>query len=159
MELSPTSKIIITTIACVAIGAASGLVTVDAIETWYVHLNKPAFNPPNWIFGPAWTLLYTLMGIAAGLVWSAKVDDAIKRKALIVFVVQFVLNILWSLIFFNLRSPELALVEIGLLLSAIIWCMALFFPIRKAAGWLLVPYLLWVCFATALTVGIVVLNG
>lgn len=159
MELSPTSKIIITTIACVSIGAASGLVTVDAIETWYAHLNKPSFNPPNWIFGPAWTLLYTLMGIAAGLVWSSKVDDGIKRKALIVFVVQFVLNILWSLIFFNLRSPELALVEIGLLLSAIIWCMALFFPIRKAAGWLLLPYLLWVCFATALTIGIVVLNG
>lgn len=158
MNLTTTHKIALCTIGCLALGSASGLVTVDAIDTWYAALRKPTFNPPNWVFGPAWTILYILMGIAAGLVWSAPVDQAKKRKAMGLFLVQFALNLAWSVIFFGLRLPTLALVEILLLLYTMIACTRVFFTIRRAAGWLMVPYVAWVIFATALNAGIVLLN-
>lgn len=141
-----------------AVGGASGIVTADAISGWYATLNKPSFNPPNWIFGPVWSVLYALMGVAAGLVWAAATDRTQLRRALAVFALQLGLNAAWSLLFFGLRSPALALVEIFLLLAAIGWCMRLFRPIDRVAAALLVPYVLWVSFATVLNAAILVLN-
>ena len=151
-------KIFIAVVGTVAIGSASGLVTADAIDTWYAGINKPSFNPPNWIFGPVWTLLYILMGVAAGLVWSSTAEASVKRRALAVYILQLGLNALWSFLFFGLRSPQLALAEIVLLWIAIVWCMRLFEPIHRTSAYLLVPYLLWVSFASVLNGAIVWLN-
>lgn len=152
-------KIIISIVICFAVGFTSGFVTADAIPNWYADLNRPFFNPPNWLFGPAWTLLYTLMGIAAGIIWNKGLDQKIVRTALIIFIVQLVLNGLWSLIFFGMKNPFLALVEILLLWGMILLCIIQFGKINKTASWLMVPYILWVTFATALNFCIWQLNS
>ena len=151
-------KIIISILVCLAVGFSSGLVTADSIPNWYATLNKPFFNPPNWLFGPAWTILYTLMGIAAGIIWNKGLEQKIVKTALIIFVIQLVLNGLWTLIFFGLQNPPLALVEILILWGMILFCMIRFSKINKTAAWLLLPYLLWVTFATALNFSIWQLN-
>lgn len=158
MTLSSPAKFLITIVGTLLVGSLSGLLTADAIGTWYVTLHKPSFNPPNWIFGPVWTVLYILMGIAAGLVWNSGSEPAVKRRALGAYVAQLVLNFGWSLIFFGLRSPGWAFVEILLLWTAIVWCMRMFRPAQRTAMLLLLPYLLWVTFASALNAAIVVLN-
>jgi len=158
MTLSTPVKFLITIVGTLVLGSLSGLATVDAITGWYATLNKPSFNPPNWVFGPAWTLLYTLMGIAAGLVWSSAGDATLKRRALVAYVLQLGLNMAWSLIFFGLKEPTLALVEIAVLWVAIVWCIRMFRPVHAVAAVLLVPYLLWVTFASVLNAAIVVLN-
>lgn len=156
--MKPIWKIVIAVLICLTVGSLSGIATTDAIEGWYATLNKPSFNPPNWVFGPAWTLLYILMGIAAGLVWKAGWERTDVRAALSIFGVQLVLNGLWSIIFFTLESPLWALVEILVLLAFIILTMVRFKPINATAAYLLVPYILWVSFATVLTASILHLN-
>jgi benzodiazapine receptor len=151
-------KFIITIAGTLALGSLSGLLTADTIGTWYVGINKPAFNPPNWIFGPVWTVLYILMGTAVGLVWTSSAEPANKRRALGAYLVQLVLNFGWSLIFFGLRSPGWAFVEIILLWTAIVWCIRSFGSIHRPAMLMLVPYLLWVSFAAVLNGAIVALN-
>lgn len=157
---TPTApvKFLITILGTLTLGSLSGLLTADAIGTWYVGIQKPSFNPPDRIFGPVWTLLYILMGIAAGLVWHSAAEPAAKRRALAIYVIQLVLNFGWSLIFFGLRSPGWALVEIIVLWSSIVWCIRSFGPVHRTAMWLLVPYLLWVSFAAVLNGAIVALN-
>ncbi len=156
--LSVTWRIIIATLVAMGLGALGGTVTSESIPTWYASLNKPFFQPPNWLFGPVWTVLYALMGIAAGIVWSAKDVRYKKGQALGAYSVQLGLNIAWSLIFFGFRSPKFALVEIVILWIAIIATLQLFYRINKAAGILLVPYLAWVTFAAVLNAAIVALN-
>jgi len=156
--MKPIWKILIAVVVCLAIGGLSGMATTDAIEGWYATLNKPSFNPPNWVFGPAWTLLYILMGIAAGLVWKAGWERREVRVALGIFAVQLLLNGLWSIIFFALESPLWALVEILVLLVFIVLTIVKFKPINATAAYLLVPYVLWVSFATVLTASIWYLN-
>jgi translocator protein len=156
--LSLTWRIIIATAVTMALGALGGTVTRDAMPIWYDSLNKPAFQPPNWIFGPVWTVLYAMMGIAAGIVWGAKQARFRKGQALGAYSVQLGLNIAWSLIFFGFRSPKIALVEMVILWIAIVVTLQLFYKINKAAGLLLVPYLLWVTFAAVLNAAIVALN-
>jgi tryptophan-rich sensory protein len=124
--------------------------TVGAPGAWYAGLMKPPLNPPNWVFGPAWTTLYILMGVAAYLVWRRGLRDARVRWALTAFVVQLVFNGLWSLVFFGLEMPLLALVDIILLIVAIVITMQLFLPLSRLATLLLAPYLAWVIFATYL---------
>ena len=141
-----------------AVGSLSGLATASSIETWYATLEKPSFNPPNWIFGPVWTLLYVLMGIAAGLVWNARHDQGQVRSALRLYIIQLVLNATWSLVFFSLRSPAGALVNIVLLLIAIVLCIRAFRVVQPRAAYLLYPYLAWVSFATVLNASVAVLN-
>lgn len=158
MTLSTPIKILIAVVGTVAIGSASGFITAGAIDTWYAGINKPSFNPPNWIFGPVWTLLYILMGVAAGLIWSSTAQPTVKRRALAVYILQLGLNALWSILFFGLKSPQVALAEIVLLWIAIVWCMRLFEPIHRTAAYLLIPYLLWVSFASVLNLAIVWLN-
>ena len=143
---------------CVVLGAAGGLITAPQIQTWYTTLEKPGFTPPNWVFGPVWTLLYALQGVAAWLIWRAGLDRRIVRLALGLFAIQFVLNIAWSPAFFGLESPILGLVVIVPLWFAIVATMAAFSRVDRRAAALLVPYLTWVTFATALNYAIWTLN-
>jgi len=139
-------------------GFIGSLATRPAIDSWYARLVKPPFNPPDWLFGPAWTVLYILMGLAVYLVWSRGLDAPGVRPALAVFAVQLVLNATWSFVFFAARSPVMGFVEILALWGAILATMVLFFRVSAAAGWLLVPYIGWVSFATVLNGAIMVLN-
>lgn len=139
------------------LAALSAFVVTPELDGWFASLHRPAFAPPNWLFGPVWTVLYMLMGIAAGLV-SAKRYERPVTRALWLYAVQLLVNAGWSLVFFGLHAPAFALVVIIALLALIVLTMRAFFPIVRTAGWLLVPYLAWVCFATALNAGYVVLN-
>ena len=158
MKLNAFSKLTIAVITCELAGVIGSLFTISAIPTWYATLAKPALNPPSWIFGPVWTTLYLLMGIAAFLVWRKGLDRKDVRKALGVFLIQLALNAIWSIIFFGLHSPFAALIDIVLMWLAIVWTMTLFYRISKPATWLLVPYILWVSFATYLNYSIWILN-
>ncbi len=130
--------------------------TFSAIPNWYVTLNKPFFSPPNWVFGPVWTILYILMGISLYLVWISK--SKIKQNAINLFFVQLGLNVLWSILFFGLRNPALALIDIVALWVAIFLTIKSFSKINKLAGNLQIPYLAWVTFASILNLSIVLLN-
>jgi len=156
--MKPALKITIAVIVCLAIGGLSGVATTDAITGWYATITKPSFNPPNWIFGPVWTALYIMMGVAAGLVWKAGWDKKDVRTALVIFGIQLLLNGLWSIIFFAWESPRWALVEILVLLVFILFTMVSFRRISIVAAYLLLPYLLWVSFATLLNASIWWLN-
>ena len=138
-------------------GVIGSIFTAGSVQTWYVDLVKPALNPPNWIFGPVWITLYTLMGIAAYLIWQRRREQGVKF-ALSLYGVQLILNTLWSILFFGLQNPGLAFAEILILLPFIVLTMALFWRINKWAGILLVPYLAWVSFATYLNYAIWSLN-
>jgi benzodiazapine receptor len=151
-------KILLLVVVCVSIGYLSGMVTRDSINTWYPTLEKPIFNPPNWIFAPVWTLLYIMMGVAAGLVWTSNADEKVIQKALGFFAIQFGLNALWSYLFFGLHNPLLALAEIVLLWLMIWETYNQFKKIDKIAGFLFIPYLAWVSFATILNASIWWLN-
>lgn len=151
-------KIIISITVCLAVGGLSGYLTSGSISTWYVDINKPSFNPPNWIFGPVWSTLYTLMGISAGIIWSKGLEFTTTKKALYVFGIHLALNFSWSLIFFGLKQPFWAFIEILFLLSSIFYFTNLFYRISPLTGWLQVPYILWVSFATTLNAAIAWLN-
>ena len=152
-------KILLFVVTCIAVGYLSGTATRSSVMTWFPTLVKPIFNPPAWVFAPVWSMLYIMMGIAAGLVWN-RIDfekEAVKR-ALLFFVIQLVLNALWSVLFFGLKNPLLALIEIVLLWLMIYETYLKFIKIDKIAGYLFIPYLLWVCFATVLNASIWWLN-
>ncbi len=151
-------KIVLMVVLCVTVGYLSGLVTRESILTWYVTLNKPSFNPPNWVFAPVWTLLYIMMGVAAGMVWTSNSDEQTTKKALGFFAIQLGLNALWSCLFFGLHNPLLALIEIILLWLMIFETYNMFKKINKTAGLLLLPYLAWVSFAAILNASIWWLN-
>jgi translocator protein len=138
------------------LGGLSGVATVSSIQTWYVTVNKPSWNPPNWLFGPVWTTLFVLMGIAFGLVWNSTNED--KEKAMFLFYIQFGLNMLWSMLFFYFRSPGIALIEIVLMLGFILLTTNAFKKIDPRAAYLLFPYIAWVSFATFLNFTIWRLN-
>ena len=152
-------KIAIALVVCLMVGYSASLVTRPSIETWYVMLEKPVFNPPNWIFMPVWTLLYILMAVAAGLVWDKiKEQNEEVKKALGFFLIQLILNAIWSYLFFGLKNPMLALIEIILLWLMIYETYLKFIKINKTAGYLLIPYLAWVGFAAILNGSIWWLN-
>lgn len=144
-------------IVCELAGIVGSVFTAPAIRSgWYTALIKPELAPPNWVFGPAWTTLYALMGIAVFLVWNN--HSQMRRWAIELFVVQLALNILWSFMFFGLRSVGGALVEIVFLWLAILVTTIAFSKISKPAAWLLAPYIAWVSFAVYLNYGIWSLN-
>jgi len=128
--------------------------TANSISTWYVDLNKPGFNPPNWIFGPVWTILYLMMGISLYLVWTKKYD----RTTLLIFGTQLFLNTIWSIIFFGLKMPLYAFIEIIFLWIAILMTIIYFYRINRTSAYLLIPYILWVTFASILNLYIFILN-
>ena len=135
---------------CQAAGAVGGLYTAPAIPEWYAGLTKPSFTPPDWLFGPVWTMLYLLMGVALYLVWRHGIHDRRVRAAMALFFGQLALNVLWTVLFFGMQSPQLAFIEIILLLLVIAANARAFHRISKPAALLLVPYLAWVCFAALL---------
>ncbi|MCS7338173.1 MAG: tryptophan-rich sensory protein [Verrucomicrobiae bacterium] len=134
---------------CLGVGATGGAVTATSVETWYPQLRKPSWTPPNWVFGPVWTTLYILMGTAAWLVWRKRKTERVS-KPLIAFAVQLLLNLLWSVLFFGLRSPGAAFVGVLLLFTVLAATLAMFWRVNKLSGALLFPYLTWVSFAAVL---------
>ena len=145
-------------LVCEGVGLLAAWITQTSVTTWYPALTKPGFTPPNWLFGPVWTVLYAMMGVAAALVWQRRTEDTLSQSALVLFVVQLLLNGGWSFAFFGARSPGLGLIVIVALWGALAWTTERFFRVRTAAGWLLVPYLLWVTYAGALNLSIWLLN-
>lgn len=141
-----------------AVATIGNLATFANLQTWYAPLNKPAFTPPNWVFGPAWGLLYLLMIIAFWRVLSLPSAVAGKRLGITLFLIQLVLNAGWSVVFFGLHALAGGLVEIGLMIIAIVATLVAFWRIDRPAALLLLPYLAWVCFATALNAGVWLLN-
>ena len=152
-------KLVFAIILCEAAGLLGGLFTASSVKTWYVTLDKPFFNPPSWLFGPVWTLLYLMMGVSLYLVWEADARARAKRAAASLFSVQLLLNALWSFIFFGLRMPLAAFIELCLLWIFILLTMVAFKPLSRTAAWLLFPYLVWVSFAGVLNLSIHLLNG
>lgn len=158
MKLNDYARVIISVAVSEAAGVVGSLFTISAIPTWYAALQKPAFNPPAWVFGPIWTVLYLWMGISLFLIWRMGTENKKVRMAIILFAGQLILNALWPIIFFGLRSPAFAFLEIVVLWAAIIWTIVLFYKISRAAGVLLLPYMLWVSFAAYLNFAIWRLN-
>lgn len=150
-------KLVGCVLLCEFAGVIGSVFTFGQIATWYLALNKPFFTPPNWIFGPVWLALYALMGISLYLVWATGGGKKLKQ-ALQVFGLQLALNSLWSIVFFGAESLLFGLVVIILLWLAILWTIAKFWRIDSRAGWLLVPYIIWVTIATALNAGVWLLN-
>jgi len=157
MKLNNFSKLVVSIIIPLSAGLVGSIFTVSSISGWYSHLVKPSFNPPNWIFGPVWTTLYFMMGIALFLVWRG-VWDKNKKKAVTIFSIQLFLNLIWSILFFGLHNPFLGLIDIVLLWISILWTVLSFHKISKAAALLLLPYLLWVSFASVLNYSVWMLN-
>ncbi len=151
-------KLIISIIICQAAGAIGSIFTARSVSSWYLTLEKPIFNPPGWVFGPVWTMLFLLMGIALYLVWSKKGKQEVKNKALIFFAVQWVLNIAWSFFFFYLQNPWAGFMEILILWFFILLTIIYFYKLSKPAAYLLIPYLAWVSFATVLNYYLYLLN-
>ena len=170
MKLNDFFKLVTAIAVSEAAGVIGSVFTTPAIAGWYAGIVKPALNPPAWVFGPVWTTLFALMGIAAFLIWReydkltlSGVEGLASRKKQItiafgIFLGQLVLNTLWSIIFFGLHSPGGALVEIVFLWLAILATIIAFAKISKPAAWLLVPYILWVSFAMYLNYVIWTLN-
>lgn len=163
MDLNDIKKLIAAILICQLAGIVGSMFTFSTITTWYVTLNKSQLSPPNWIFGPVWTILYTLMGVSLYLIYKkyerarANAKGQIKN-AINIFAVQLMLNMLWSVLFFGLRSPILGFVCIIVLLISIIWTIKKFYPVSKEGALILLPYLIWVTFATYLNYSIVLLN-
>lgn len=157
--MNKITKISIAVIVCLLVGYFSGMLTISAIKTWYPTLIKPSFNPPNWVFRPVWTLLYLMMGVAGGIIWNqiAKQKAAVEN-ALVYFVIQLILNALWSFLFFGLQNPMLAGIEIVVLWLMIYETYTKFIKINTLAANLLIPYLAWVGFASILNASIWWLN-
>jgi benzodiazapine receptor len=157
--MNKITRILAIVATCLVVGYFSGLITRSAITTWYPTLIKPSFNPPNWIFAPVWSTLYIMMGIAAGLVWNRiDFEKEVVKKALILFTIQLGLNALWSYLFFGLKNPMLAGLEIIILWLMIYETYVQFAKINKISGYLFIPYLLWVSFAAVLNGSIWWLN-
>lgn len=152
------ARLFLAVIICQLAGAIGSIFTLSSIGTWYAALNKPSFVPPNWVFGPAWITLYALMGVSLYLVWQKGLEKKGVKTALLAFGAQLVLNTLWSIIFFGLRLPSVAFLEIVLLLIAIAATIFLFRRISGTAALLLIPYFLWTSFASVLNFFVWMLN-
>lgn len=145
-------------IICLSAGAIGSIFTFSSIPTWYAGLQKPDLAPPNWVFGPVWTTLYVMMGVSAFMIYRKGTKHKAVRQALAVFGVQLALNALWSILFFGMQSPLYGLVCIAALWLSIAACIAMFWKLSKPAAYLLVPYILWVSFASLLNFWIWQLN-
>jgi len=157
-KLKDIFKLLISIVVCQCAGLIGSIFSITAIPTWYAALQKPPFTPPNWLFAPAWITLYLLMGISAFIIWRRGLESRRIKVALLVFLIQLDLNALWSVTFFGLQSPLYGVIVIVALWIAILFTILHFFKISTAAGALLLPYILWVSFATALNVSIWMLN-
>lgn len=143
---------------CLAAGFIGSIFTSASIPTWYTTLEKPSFNPPNWLFAPVWTILFILMGVSAFLVWRVGLSKPNVKVALVIFIIQLIFNAFWSVAFFGLRSPIAGLIVIVILWVAILLTILSSIKVSITAGILLIPYILWVSFASILNVSIYILN-
>jgi len=150
MKIISPIKLIVSILATELAGIVGSFFTVSSVDSWYQFLIKPVGNPPSWVFGPVWTILYALMGISFYLIWTSKAEKITKQTAMIVFGGQLVLNAFWSIIFFGARNPFYALIDIVLMWLAIIITMLWFRKISRPAFLLLVPYIIWVTYAAYL---------
>lgn len=158
MDKKLVIKIIISISVCILVGAVGSLATQTSVNNWYVHLNKPVWSPPNWVFAPVWITLFVMMGIAAGLVWNKGFYHKWVKTAMYHFVFQLLLNGFWSILFFGFKQPFIALLNIIMLLILLLLTIKWFKVVDKRAAILLVPYMIWVLFATALNFEIWRLN-
>jgi translocator protein len=145
-------------LTCEIIGILGSVFTVPQISSWYLHLNKPFFSPPNFVFGPVWTTLYALMGISIFLVLAGKVKNKEKNTLILMFSFQLLLNFLWSVIFFGMHLLFPAFIEIICLWGIILFIIIRFYKYSKLASYLLIPYLLWVSLASLLNLFVAILN-
>ena len=150
-------KLIISISLPLIVGGLAGYATSSNISNWYIYLNKPWFNPPNYLFGPVWTALYILMGASLFMIWKSP-SGKFKTQALIIFSIQLLLNFSWSFIFFYFHQTGWALVEILLLWISIASMIYAFYKVSRPSAYLQIPYILWVSFATALNGAIWFLN-
>jgi tryptophan-rich sensory protein len=157
-RLSPWAHAGIAIVVVFAAATVGSVATMPSIPTWYRHLAKPSFTPPNWVFGPAWTLLFTMMTVAFWRILRKTPETPGRAQAILIFVVQLVLNALWSVVFFGMHNPDLALAVIALLEASILATIVAFWRLDRMAAWLLALYPLWVAYASALNIGIVWLN-
>lgn len=158
MSLKDGLKLVFCIVICEGSGLIGSAFTAPSIPGWYANLTKPALNPPSWVFGPVWTLLYLLMGIALFLVWQSPKKNKHRKPALILFAIQLALNAIWSPIFFGAQNTGAAFVVIIMLWVAILITMVSFFKVNRSAAYLLIPYIAWVSFASYLNAGIWILN-
>jgi len=158
MTFSDQKKLIFSIFICLFAGFIGSYSTTPAIPTWFATLQKPSFAPPNWVFGPVWTSLYIMMGISLFLVWQKGLENKTVKAAIYLFAGQLVLNALWSVVFFGLRSPLLGLIEIIILWIAILATILSFMKVSRTAAYLLIPYILWVSFASIVNFSIWSLN-
>lgn len=150
-------KLVVTLLASFMAAAIGSLFTFSSIPTWYAGLHRSILTPPNWVFGPVWTLLYILMAVAAFLVWR-KIEKPEARQGLIFWGEQLVLNAVWSIIFFGQHQIILGFVTIVILWLIILINIIWFFRVSRAAGWLMIPYVLWVSFASILNYSVWLVN-
>ncbi len=150
-------KLIVALILPLAIGAIAGRFTAKSVPGWYASLNRPAINPPNWVFGPVWTVLYILMGFSFYLIWIQPVGN-LRTMAIVIYLLQLFLNFGWSFLFFYFKRTGFALTEIIILWLAILAMLFMFYKIRPVAAYINIPYLLWVSFATFLNAAYYHLN-
>jgi len=151
-------KLIIAILICQLAGVIGSVFSTPSIETWYATLQKPFFSPPNWVFGPVWITLYTLMGISLYFVWNKDLKNREVKISISIFAVQLALNILWSFLFFRLQNPFYGLIEIIILWVVILITILKFYKVDKRAGLILLPYIFWVSIATALNYYVWILN-
>jgi len=157
-NLSEYPKIIVSILIPLIVGFIGAIATLSAIPTWYAALSKPAWAPPNWLFGPVWTTLYILMGIALYLVWRQGFGRRDVRFAILIFGVQLILNLLWSIVFFSFHALLCSLFLVMLLWLAILANIIAFSVISRTAGLLLIPYIVWVSIASYLNYSVYILN-
>ncbi len=157
MNKSQIFKLLASLALPLGLGSIAGLFTADAVPEWYETLNRPSFNPPNWIFGPVWTTLYIFMGISLFLIWKQNASKG-RNLAIFVFLLQLALNFGWSFIFFYFNMISFALIEIIFLWITIVIMLVLFYRIKPMAAYINIPYLLWVTFATILNASYYLLN-
>ena len=158
MKIKDILKLIIAIAICQVIGNIGTIFTISAISTWYVTLQKPSFTPPNWLFGPVWTTLFTLMGISLYLVWNKGLENKNVKSSVFIFFLQLVLNVFWSFLFFGLKFPFYAFIEIIILWITIAVTIFKFYNVSKKAGLIIIPYLVWVSVALALNYYVWILN-
>jgi tryptophan-rich sensory protein len=156
MAASRSSPVVVAALAAIGVGVLGGLMT--DIGGWYANLAKPPWQPPDWLFAPVWTAIYALTAIAGVLAWNASETDDSRKNLLIVFLLNAVLNVTWSLLFFRMRRPDWAMFEVAFLWASILLLMYVCWRRRPLAAALLLPYFAWVSFAAILNVEVVRLN-
>lgn len=157
MKKNKTLTYIFFVLVCQLAGIIGSIFTTPAVKGWYANINRPSFSPPNWLFAPVWTTLFVMMGVSVSIIWLSE-KNAQRTTALKIFFLQLILNTLWSIIFFGMENPMLAFFEIVILWFAILFTILKFRKINKLAAILLVPYILWVSFASVLNLAIALIN-